>query len=96
MAVVALQADEAQAGLARDLPGQGQRRLARLDAAAVHADVHLDQHAERRARRPRRLRQRGDVVGVIDADADLRAAGQVGQAAQLDAGRRSGWRRRRR
>ena len=38
-----------------------QRRLARLDAAAVRADVHFDQHVEPHARRARRVVQ---LVGV--------------------------------
>src|SRR5438552_17789020 len=45
-AVIGLQSREAQRARARDLPRQRERRLARRDAAAAHADIELYVHVE--------------------------------------------------
>ncbi len=84
MAVVPLEADKSQPGTVMDQPGQCQRRLARFDAAAAHADIHLHQHSERAAVRLADARQITNVSRVVHADLDHCPRGQTRQSFQLD------------
>ena len=59
-------------------------RLARFDAAAIHAHVDFDEHADGAARGLRRGRHGTDVVGIIDAHAKLRSLRQLSETLQLD------------
>ena len=83
LAVVALQADEAQPRFVGDAPGQIERRLAGLDAAAVHADVDLDEHFQGDAFSSSGLTHLADVARIIDTNANLRPMGQLCQAIEL-------------
>src|SRR5262249_28721018 len=82
-AVVALEADEAEGRLLRHFAGQRQGRLARLHAAAAHADVDLDQHFQDDAGLAGQLAHLGDVTGVVDTDLDPRSLRQRTQPAEL-------------
>src|SRR5205814_3894481 len=77
--VIGLQSREAQRARARDLPRQRQRRLARRDAAAAHADIELDVHVELG---PRSL-QLTKIVSVVDAHSEQRALRDRGEARDL-------------
>src|SRR5207244_877740 len=62
---------------------QHARRGAGRYAATIRADVDLDVDIERDAGTRRGLRQRRDVVGVIDQNADRRVARQFSEATNL-------------
>src|SRR6266571_3188868 len=66
-AVIGLQARKAKLFRLRDFFRQSERRLAGRDPAAAHADLELDIYVELRIR----TAQRCDVLGIVDADADL-------------------------
>ena len=80
---MARQALEAQLPVPGDVLSEGNRRRARLHAAAAQPDIDLHHHAGRDAERPRRLRERIDLHGIIDQRDDLGAAGQAHQPRQL-------------
>ena len=84
VALVGLKAVERKPVGLVDEPGQLRRRLARLHAAAVHADVDLNVAAERDAGGDRRLRELPHVPGVVDGDRDLAAPRQLDQARDLE------------
>ncbi len=54
----------------RDLPRKGERRLARLDAAAVAAHVDLDIDRQGDPGLPRRVVERADLARIVGAHAD--------------------------
>src|SRR5882672_6602893 len=78
-AVIGLQAREAQRAGARDLPRQRQRRLARRDAAAAHADIELDVHVEFR---PRSF-ELTKILSIVDAHPEPRARRERREAPEL-------------
>ncbi len=82
-AVVGVDARKAKIGARDDRLDERQRRPARRDAAAAHADFQLDIGFHGRARALRRRLQVAHVVRVVDADADARALRERGEALEL-------------
>jgi hypothetical protein len=67
----------------RDLPREGERRLARLDAAAVAAHVDLDIDRQRDPGLARRLVERADLARIVGAYADAGDMCERGEAPQF-------------
>ncbi len=66
-----------------DLPREGERRLARLDAAAVAAHVDFDIDRQVDPGLARRLVERADLARIVGAHADARVVGERREAAQF-------------
>ena len=83
MTFPAHQSGVVQAWLLLDVPGQLDRRLARLHSSAIHARIHFDHHAQPDISLPRRAIQRVDILGTVDGDYDIGARKQAQQARNL-------------
>ncbi len=83
LALVGLQAREAQARRRRDLLRDRHGGLAGRDAAAAGADVDLHEAFEGDAVLDRRRREVVDVAEVVDADQHPRPGGERGEALDL-------------
>jgi hypothetical protein len=81
--VIGLQPGEAQVLRVADLSRQGQRRRARLDAAAVTAHVDLDVHRQFDAGLGGGFIDAEDLSPIVNADSDICTACQCHQAAQF-------------
>ncbi len=82
-AVIGLQAGEAQVRRRLDRAGKRERGFARRDAAAAHADLELDVGVDRGAGARGRRLDVTRIARIVDADADLRALGERGEALEL-------------
>jgi hypothetical protein len=82
-AMIGLQAGEAEIRTAADLRGELARRSAGRNAAAARADIDFDQHVDLRAGPLRRIGQKRDRLGLVDADANAGLTRQVRQAPDL-------------
>jgi DNA-binding CsgD family transcriptional regulator len=78
--MIGLEDDKAEIRTAVDLRGKLARRGAGSNAAAARADIDLDQKVNLRSSLPRRIRQKRDGLGLIDAGADAGVTRQVRQA----------------
>src|SRR3954452_12105755 len=74
-AVIGLQSAKGEVRRLRDLPREGERRLARFDAAAVAAHVDLDIDRQGDPGLARRLVERADLARIVGAHPD---AGDMG------------------
>ena len=83
LALVGLQAGEAQARRRVDRLGEVDGGLSRTDAAAARADIDLDEAFEGDAVSLRGLGEVADVAGIVDADEDPGAGGQRRQPLDL-------------
>src|SRR5262249_7535255 len=77
-AVIGLQAAKGQVRRLADLPRQRERRLARLDAAAVAAHVDLDIDRQGHAGFARRRVERTYLPCIVDTDCDPRIVRERG------------------
>ena len=82
-AVIGLQADEGHARQVARLLRQRQHGGVVGHAAAALAHVHFHQHVDLGAGRGHGLRDPRQVGGIVDTDAELGGARQLGQEAQL-------------
>ena len=82
-AVIGLQPGKFEMRRLGDVAGEAQRRLARLDPAAVAAHVDLDIDRQGDAGLAGSRLQRGDLPRIVGADPDPRQMGEGGQPAQF-------------
>ena len=82
-AVIGLQSTKGEVRRLRDLPRERERRLARLDAAAVAAHVDLDIDRQRDPGLTSRLVERADLARIVGAHADAGDMCERGEAPQF-------------
>src|SRR5271170_7009940 len=82
-AVIGLQSAKGEVRRLRDLPREGERRLARLDAAAVAAHVDFDIDRQGDPGLSGRFVERADLARIVGAHADAGGMCERGEAPQF-------------